>query len=107
MIIVMQRGASEAQIQHISKYLTSRGIHAERTDGHEQTVFGIVGTSGGYDISAMAAMAGVQEVVRISTPYRLSARTGKAEDTVITLPDGTQIGGKAPSIMIAGPCAVE
>jgi 3-deoxy-7-phosphoheptulonate synthase len=103
----MQRGASEAQIQHISKYLTSRGIHAERTDGQDQTVFGIVGKSGGYDLNAMAAMPGVQDVVRISTPYRLSARTGKAEDTVITMTDGTQIGGNAPSIMIAGPCSVE
>ncbi len=107
MIIVMQHGASEAQIQSISKYLTSRGIHAERLDGHEQTVIGIVGKSGGYDINAMATMPGVQEVVRVSTPFRLAARTGHPDDTIITMPDGTRIGGDAPSIVIAGPCAVE
>jgi 3-deoxy-7-phosphoheptulonate synthase len=107
MIIVMQRGATEPQIQQITKYLSSRGIRAERLDGHEQTLIGIVGGSGGYDIAAMAAMSGVQDVVRVSSPYRLSARTGHPEDTIITLSDGTRIGGDAPSIVIAGPCSVE
>src|SRR6266446_1591432 len=107
MIIVMQRGAAEADIQHLTKYLTSRGIRAERLDGHDQTVIGIVGSSNGFDLAALAAMAGVQEVVRVSSPYRLSARTTHPEDTVITLADGTRIGGDAPSIVIAGPCSVE
>ena len=107
MIIVMQRGATEPQIQQITKHLSSRGIRAERMDGPEQTIIGIVGGSGGYDVSAMSAMPGVQDVVRVSSPYRLSARTAHPEDTVITLSDGTRIGGDAPSIVIAGPCAVE
>ncbi len=107
MIIVMQRGASEPQIEHLTKYLASRGILAERMDGHEQTVIGIVGSNGGYDIASLSAMSGVQEVVRVSTPYRLSARTSHVEDTVIKMPDGTCIGGNAPSIVIAGPCSVE
>ncbi|HEY3875949.1 MAG TPA: 3-deoxy-7-phosphoheptulonate synthase [Candidatus Kapabacteria bacterium] len=107
MIIVMQRGATEPQIQKIVKHLTSRGILAERLDGHEQTLIGIVGASSGYDITSMVSMAGVQDVVRVSSPLRLSARAGHPEDTIITLPDGTRIGGDAPSIVIAGPCSVE
>jgi len=107
MIIIMQRGASEAHIQHLTKYLGSRGIRTERMDGHEQTIIGIVGGSGGYDISAMAAMPGVQDVVRVSSPYRMSSRAAHPEDTVITLADGTRIGGDAPSIVIAGPRSVE
>ena len=107
MIIVMQRGASEPEIQHITKHLTSRGVHVERTTGKQQTILTVIGASGGYDISSMAAMQGVQEVVRVSSPYRLSARTGHPADTVITMPDGTRIGGNAPAIVIAGPCSVE
>ena len=107
MIIIMQRGATEPQIEQIAQHLRSRGISAERLDGHEQTVIGIVGGSGGYDIAAMSAMPGVQEVVRIRSPYRLSARSAHPEDTVITLADGTTIGGTSPSIVIAGPCSVE
>ena len=55
----------------------------------------------------MSSMPGVQEVVRVSSPYKLSSRNGHPEDTVITFPDGTRIGGDAPSVVIAGPCSVE
>jgi 3-deoxy-7-phosphoheptulonate synthase len=103
----MHRGAAERDIQQAAKHLTSRGIRVERLDGHEQTILGILGGSGGYDVGSMAAMPGVQEVVRVSTPYRLSSRNAHPDDTVITLPDGTRIGGDAPSIVIAGPCSVE
>lgn len=41
------------------------------------------------------------------TPQPLTARTTQPQDTVITMPDGTRIGGDAPAIVIAGPCAVE
>ncbi|SRR5579883_156594 len=107
MIIVLERGATEPQIDQISKYLTSRGIRFERMNGRLQTVLGIVGSTGGYDIASLATMPGVQEVVRVSSPYRLSSRSAHPEDTVITMPDGTRIGGTAPSIVIAGPCSVE
>ncbi len=107
MIIVMHRGATEPEIQHITKHLTSRGVNVERTTGKQQTILTVIGGSSGNDIASMAAMPGVQEVVRVSSPYRLSARTGHPEDTVITMTDGTSIGGKAPAIVIAGPCSVE
>jgi 3-deoxy-7-phosphoheptulonate synthase len=103
----MQRGASEQEIQDVMKYLASRSINANRLTGQQQTVLGIVGTSQGYDVSAMSAMPGVQEVVRVSSPYRLSSRSGHPEDTVITMADGTRIGGDAPTVVIAGPCSVE
>jgi len=107
MIIVMQRGATEREIQDVTKYLTSRGISANRMTGQQQTVLGIVGTTQGYDVSAMSSMPGVQEVIRVSSPYKLSSRSGHPADTVVTMPDGTAIGGTAPSIVIAGPCSVE
>ena len=107
MIIVMQRGATEPQIQQITKHLASRGINATRMDGHTQTIIAIVGGTAGYDISSMDTMDGVQDVLKVSSPLRLSSRSTHPEDTVITMGDGTQIGGQAPSIVIAGPCSVE
>jgi 3-deoxy-7-phosphoheptulonate synthase len=107
MIIVMQRGATERQIQDVTKYLTSRGINAQRMTGQQQTVLGIVGATMGHDVSAMSSMPGVQEVMRVSSPYKLSSRNAHPEDTIITMPDGTRIGGDAPTIVIAGPCSVE
>lgn len=107
MIIVMQRSATEAQINRVLHFLTSRSVRVERMTGQQQTIIGIIGGSQGLDISSMSTMEGVQDVVRVSSPYKLSARTTHPEDTVITFSDGTKIGGNAPSIVIAGPCSVE
>jgi 3-deoxy-7-phosphoheptulonate synthase len=107
MIIVMQRGATEAQIQSLTKYLTGRGVRIERMTGQEQTVIGILGGSQGLDISSMASLPGVQDVVRVRSPYKLSSRLNHPEDTVITFSDGTRLGGDAPAVVIAGPCSVE
>jgi 3-deoxy-7-phosphoheptulonate synthase len=107
MIIVMQRGASEAHIAQIIRFLTSLGIHVERMSGQQQTIIGIIGSSNGLDVQSMSTMEGVQDVVRVSSPYKLTSRTSHPEDTVVTFADGTRIGGNAPSIVIAGPCSVE
>ena len=103
----MQRGASEAEISNIIKFLSSRGVRVERMTGQVQTIIGIIGGSQGIDISSMATMAGVQDVVRVTSPLKLASRTTHPEDTVITFSDGTRIGAGAPSIVIAGPCSVE
>ena len=103
----MQRGASDAQIAKITKFLGSRGIQAERMSGQHQTIIGIVGGSNGTDIQSMSTMEGVQEIVRVSSPYKLTSRITHPADTVVTFADGTRIGGDAPSVVIAGPCSVE
>ena len=48
---------------------------------------------------------GVQEVVRITEPYKLASRTFKAEPTVVTIGD-IRIGGDEVIVM-AGPCSAE
>ncbi|MDP4220313.1 MAG: 3-deoxy-7-phosphoheptulonate synthase [Bacteroidota bacterium] len=107
MIIIMQKNAKDAEIAHVEKILSNQGIHSERLIGEKQTVVGIIGASHGLDISTFSSMAGVQEVIRVTSPVRLASRLTHPEDTVITFSDGTSIGGSSPSVVIAGPCAVE
>jgi 3-deoxy-7-phosphoheptulonate synthase len=107
MVIIMQRGAPESQITTITKFLTSRGVHIDRMDGQQQTIIGIIGSSQGIDISSVASMPGVQEVTRVTSPFKLTSRANHPEDTVISFSDGTSIGGNSPTVVIAGPCSVE
>jgi 3-deoxy-7-phosphoheptulonate synthase len=107
MIIIMQKGAGEADIASVEKILSNQGIHSERLIGEKQTVVGIIGASHGLDITSFASLSGVQEVIRVNSPVKLASRLAHPEDTVITFNDGTQIGGNTPSVVIAGPCAVE
>ena len=49
----------------------------------------------------------MQEVIRVSKPYKLVSRDVKEEDTIIRFPDSdATIGGDEVAIM-AGPCAIE
>lgn len=107
MIIVMHRGAAEVHIAAIEKILTAQGIRCERLVGEKQVVIAVIGPSNGLDITSLASLSGVQDVLRVSNPLKLVSRASHPEDTVITFPDGVKIGGNNPSIMIAGPCSVE
>lgn len=104
MVIVMQRGASEAQIKQVTERLVRDGFDVHRSDGVERTVLGVVGgkivDSRDYEL-----LDGVKEVVRITQPYKLCSRTFKPEGTVVRVGD-VEIGGDKVVVM-AGPCTVE
>jgi len=106
MIIVMAQGASEDQIEKVIAALTLKGYDAHRSTGTTRTVVGAVGTGRTpLDPREFEILPGVQEVIRITEPFKLAGRSFQAEDTVITLKD-VLIGGREIVVM-AGPCAVE
>jgi 3-deoxy-7-phosphoheptulonate synthase len=71
------------------------------------TVLGAVGiASGEVDITLFEVLPGVQEVHRISSPYKLAGRSFRPEGTIVRLGNGIEVGGKEVIVM-AGPCSVE
>ena len=106
MVIVMIEHATEDQIERVIASLTQKGYDAHRSTGSTRTVIGVVGASRTpLDPREFEIMPGVQEVVKITEPYKLAGRTFQPEDTVIHLGD-VRIGGRE-IVMMAGPCAVE
>jgi 3-deoxy-7-phosphoheptulonate synthase len=105
MVIVMQKHTSEGNIEHVMAELTSRGFDVHRSTGSEQTVLGVVGKVQEIDPREFELMDGVQEVVRVSEPYKLSSRTFRPEKTVVNA-RGVLIGGEDVVVM-AGPCTIE
>ena len=106
MIVAMQEAASEEQIQHVIAKLIDMGFEVHRSTGEHQTVLGAVGARREFDIRDVEVLPGVGEVHRISSPYKLVARTFKPEGTVIKFPNHVSIGADEVVIM-AGPCSVE
>jgi 3-deoxy-7-phosphoheptulonate synthase len=104
MVVVMQERASEAEIQAIIAQLVEMGFDVHRSSGASRTVIGAVGNGTG-DPQLLEVQDGVQEVLRISEPYKLASRTFKPENTVITIGD-VRIGGDEVIVM-AGPCSAE
>jgi 3-deoxy-7-phosphoheptulonate synthase len=106
MVVLMQAGASEEQIQHVIDRLVSLGFDIHRSTGASHTVIGAVGVGPDFDPRDIEVLPGVHEVVRVTQPYKLANRAFKPENTVVRLPNGVCIGG--PDVVVAaGPCAVE
>jgi 3-deoxy-7-phosphoheptulonate synthase len=106
MIVAMQESASEEQIQQVIERLIHMGFEVHRSTGARQTVLGAVGARHEFDIRDIEVLPGVGEVHRISSPYKLVARSFRPEGTVVRFANGVSIGGDEVVIM-AGPCSVE
>src|SRR5256885_12052870 len=105
MIVAMQEGAKQEQIQLVIDRLVSMGFEVHRSTGERQTVLGAVGARADFDIRDVEVLPGVQEVHRISAPYKLAGKSFRPEGTIVKLPHGVMIGGKDVVVM-AGACAV-
>jgi len=102
----MQESASEEQIQQVIEHLVNIGFEVHRSTGARQTVLGAVGARSDFDIRNLELLAGVQEVHRISAPYKLAGRSFRPEGTIVKFANGLEIGGNGVVVM-AGPCSVE
>jgi 3-deoxy-7-phosphoheptulonate synthase len=105
MLVVMQEGAEEAQIQSVISRLVEMGFTVHRSTGVRHTVLGGVGPLDDFDPANFEVMEGVKECHRIVSPYKLASRHFKPEGTVIRL-GRVEIGGDKVTVM-AGPCSVE
>jgi 3-deoxy-7-phosphoheptulonate synthase len=108
MIVNMFGDASEEQVNHIVARIKECGYQAHVIHGEERTVIGIVGNSDRHrsELEALSSAPGVEEIVKISHPFKLAARSCRPEGTVLDLGKGVTIGGK-DVVVAAGPCAVE
>ena len=106
MVVVMQEGALDHQIQHVIDRLVAMGFNVHRSTGETHTVLGAVGVRTDFDPRDIELLEGVREVVRITQPYKLASRHFRPEGTVVEIGKGARIGGQEV-IVAAGPCAVE
>ncbi|HET9837944.1 MAG TPA: 3-deoxy-7-phosphoheptulonate synthase [Candidatus Angelobacter sp.] len=106
MIVAMQEQATEEQIQQVIDRLINMGFEVHRSTGARQTVLGAVGARHEFDIRDIEVLPGVMEAHRISSPYKLVARSWRPEGTIVKFPHGVTIGGDEV-VLMAGPCSVE
>jgi len=108
MVVVMQEGASEEQVQNVIDRLIQIGFDVHRSTGASHTVLGAVGGAQ-VDPRDIELLEGVREVVKISASYKLASRAFRPDGTIVKVgPPGNQVevGGR-DVVMMAGPCTVE
>ena len=106
MLVVMNAHATEEQVRAVCEKIESAGLRPHAIPGAQRTAIGITGNQGMVEIG-LEDMPGVQEIIRVSKPYKLVSRDIKSENTVVRFSGtDTTIGGPNLAV-IAGPCAVE
>lgn len=105
MVIVMDEIATKGQIEAVELRLNEKGFQIHRVDGVTRTILGAIGDKRGIDLREFEVMEGVNEVLRITQPYKLAGRTFHPDDTVIQVKEA--LFGGDHIAMIAGPCSIE
>src|SRR5689334_7340482 len=107
MLVVMQAHATEEQVRAVCEKIESLGYRAHAMPGAQRTAIGITGNRAEVEPGTLEEMPGVQELIRVTKPYKLVSRDVKDENTVVRFPGSeATIGGRSLAI-IAGPCAIE
>ena len=86
MLIVMDKDATDAQIQAVVAKIESLGFEAQPMPGGERVAIAILRNPGPVDPALFVDMPGVIQAIPVSRPYKLVSREMNREDTVIHLP---------------------
>src|ERR1700730_11489163 len=107
MLIVMQAHASADEVRAVCQKIESLGYRAHPMPGAERTAIGVTGNRGEIEPGTLEEMPGVQEIIRVTKPYKLVSRDMKAENTVVSFPGTDATFGGPGLAIVAGPCAIE
>jgi 3-deoxy-7-phosphoheptulonate synthase len=105
MLVVMEAGATPAQIDRVIETITVLKLTPHPLPGPTRTAIAITGNTGAVDSRVLEVLEGVKECIRVTKPFKLASREMHPADTVIDLPQGKI--GPGTFTVIAGPCSVE
>ncbi|MCH5183798.1 MAG: 3-deoxy-7-phosphoheptulonate synthase [Oscillospiraceae bacterium] len=105
MIIVLKSRAPQKKTDELIDWLRSKQLDVHVSVGHYQTVLGLVGDTSRVDTDLLTGLEIVEQVQRISEPFKMANRKFHEEDTCVSA--GPFRIGAGSFAFIAGPCSVE
>lgn len=105
MIVILKQNASKEKVEELKQQLLQRGLKLHLSDGEETSLIGLIGDTTQIHEDELKALEVVEDVRRVSEPYKKANRKMHPGDTVIDV-CGRKIGGGHFQV-IAGPCSVE
>jgi 3-deoxy-7-phosphoheptulonate synthase len=105
MIVVMKKGATQAEISQMIRRIEGLGLKAHVIVGTERTVIAAIGEKREETKQSLESGEGVAEVLPILAPYKIASREVKKETTIVKA--GSLTVGDRRVGVIAGPCSVE
>lgn len=105
MIVVMEKGATKEQVDHMIQRVEGLGLKSHVIVGTERTVIAAIGEKRGNEKEALETGSGVASVMPILAPYKRASREVKPEPSAVNV--GSLHVGAGRIGVIAGPCSVE
>lgn len=105
MIVILKSNADERLVQSLIREFEAQDLKIHFSQGVNSTILGLVGDTAHVDEEKVLANDIVEDVRRISEPYKAANRRFHPMDTVLDI-CGRKVGAGYFSV-IAGPCSVE
>lgn len=105
MIIILKENPDKSQLENLIKWLKSMGLEIHVSVGTTRSILGLIGDTTVIDIDLLLALDIVDDVKRITEPYKNANRKFHPDDLVIDI-NGAKVGG-GNFLVIAGPCSIE
>lgn len=105
MVVILKDHAEQKKVKNLTDWLENQGLSVHSVVGQYQTILGLIGDTSKVDIDLIQGLDIVENVKRISEPYKNANRKFHPDDTVISV-GNIKIGG-GNFQYFAGPCSVE
>ncbi|MCM1328782.1 MAG: 3-deoxy-7-phosphoheptulonate synthase [Ruminococcus sp.] len=105
MIIVLKQNPEKEKVDTLVKMFHEKGFSTNLSQGESHTIIGLIGDTGHLPVDLIASMDIVENVTRVSEPFKAANRKMHPENTVVDV-NGVSI-GEGMFQVIAGPCSVE
>ena len=105
MVVILKKNADAGKIRALLQQIDTLGVQTNYSEGTQTTVIGLIGDTSRVDMDTLLANEAVEDVKRITEPYKAANRRFHPEDTVVAVGD-VRVGAGTFNV-IAGPCSIE
>ncbi len=105
MLVVMNSHATAEQVEAVLAAVRRMSLTPHPMPGALRTAIGITGNIAAVDPRSLEVLPGVEELLRVTKPYKLASREMHAADTFVRTSQTAL--GPGTFTLIAGPCSVE
>jgi 3-deoxy-7-phosphoheptulonate synthase len=104
MIVVINNETGDEVVSQVVEQIKGMGFKTHVSQGTEKTIIGVIGDDRYVAKDKIASLEGVEAVIPVLRPFKLTSREFHPESTRIRV-NGVELGKKF--VTIAGPCSVE
>ena len=105
MIIILKENVKKDTVDSLVADLNRLGLSTHISSGRSKKIIGVIGDTNRIDINQMMIQEGVEDVRRVSEPFKAVNRKFHPMDSMIEVAGRTI--GEGHFTVIAGPCSVE